>query len=97
MRSIYPDTRLVALGGVALSLFQTEITSFYHNLMLVALTIYYVIYITSTLALVPPKLGGNSIKLMNFMVLKGLVIDSILLGVLPAILANNLSVISIFL
>ena len=90
MRQIYPDTRLVVLGGVALSLCQTEITPFYHNLMLFALTTYYVIYITSTLALVPPKLGGNSIKLMNFMVLKGLVIEAILLGVLPAILANNL-------
>ena len=90
MRQVYPDTRLVVLGALSLSLLQTEITPFYHNLMLFSLATYYVIYITSTLALVPPKLGGNFVKLINFMVLKGLVIEAILLGVLPAILANNL-------
>ena len=90
MRSVYPDTRFVILGGVALSLFQTEITETYYNLMLIALAIYYTTYIVSTLALIPPKLGGNTPKLMTFMVLKGLVIEAILLGILPAILANNL-------
>ena len=90
MRSVYPDTRFVILGGVALSLFRTEITPLYYNLMLFTLAIYYVTYIVSTLALIPPKLGGTPPKLMTFMVLKGMVIESILLGVLPAILANNL-------
>ena len=90
MRSIYPDTRLVILGGLALALFRTEITPTYYNIMLGFLAIYYTLYIVSTLELIPPKCGGNLPKLMSFMVLKGLIIEAILLGVLPSILANNL-------